>query len=671
MQADGTGIPTYNYSITFNPATLSISVEVDLEYVGTSSSAQSSQTGLGSTYVIDFYSFGTDGSIYQIDNPGSCQNRDSADFAGQDFDQIWNTSTTPWTDLNDASYLAYPPVSAGSWSIVAGDSASGCNRITYSATFDFNSLQTCNDPSTGSNIMTVDNSGADSIDLGGTLYVNLVSPYTMSQTSSGFYRSYPLIQQDFLISINKQIDVLASTGVQLFIITIIAIFETDNGDFQMSVLTQSADYLELINPITSGLPVQFGGYTATVSDVTSACLVASSFTCGQIFTLEIPASEITCNATDPADFSGEYNMIFEVNCKELNTSKPEGAACAAFLDDNNGPQMSLAVQSTFIDTTCVPELYSVQFSGVTTFWDDELYTIEHNPANGAYVIGQDQIYVQVTATFPIDQTTGLPFDILSIELNNVKVCTTNDTSLIALDQASGLGGCLSPFIDGDGPHNIVDNGVANPVYFAQVITGSGEAYVRYSFLTFDSARTTIQVHTQLTVVLTGNRRRMIDIVSDYEPPHANNRRNLLQDEPVGSNQIRSFIDSTGVAAEVITVDEDDDENIIPVNEKDDEENPGLFDGMLLYIIIGLIVICMVGVAFIVFMKMKRSEKSMETETQMKTVVMTNTSNTSQTRSRIESHSVQTPASKVGQTPVSVEREINTNQAYEIDVQYTR
>lgn len=626
MQADGTGVPSYNLSITWNPASLSIDVVIDLEYVGTSSSPQSSNTGLGSTYVIDFYSFGTDGSIYQIDNPGSCQNRNSTDFVGQDFDQIWNISSTPWIDANDPKYLAYPPVSSP-WTISAGDSATACDHIRYSATFDFNTLQQCTDPSTGSNIMTVDNSGAESIDLGGTLYVNLISPYSMAQTASGFYRSYPLVQQDFLISINKQIDVLASTGVQLFIITIIAIFETDNGNFQMSVLTQSADYLELINPDSTGLPVQFGTYDADVSDVTSQCLVASSFTCGQIFTLEIEASEINCTESSPADFSGEYDILFEVNCKETNTSKPEGAACAAFIDDNGSPQIGLAVQSTFIDTTCVPELYSVQFSGVTTFWDDDQYTIEHNPANGAYVIGQDQIYVQVTATFPTDQATGQPFDILSIELNNVKVCTTNDTSLIALDQASGLGGCLSPNIDGDGPHNIVDNGVANPVYFAQVITGDGQAYVQYSFLTFDSARTTIQVHTQLTVVLTNGRRRMMDIVSDYKPPYDhNNNRKLLQDEPVGSNQIRSFIDSTGIAAEVVTDDndQDDNDNIIPVNEKDTEENPGLFDGILLYIIIALIVVCMCGVAFIVMIKMKKSEKE-KMETTMNTVVMTNTS----------------------------------------------
>ena len=44
----------------------------------------------------------------------------------------------------------------------------------------------------------------DSITLSGTLYVNVVSPYSMG-SDSGIYRSYPLIQQDFSISINKQI----------------------------------------------------------------------------------------------------------------------------------------------------------------------------------------------------------------------------------------------------------------------------------------------------------------------------------------------------------------------------------------------------------------------------------------------------------------------------------
>ena len=295
------------------------------------------------------------------------------------------------------------------------------------------------------------------------------------------------VQQDFSVSLLKQINVLASTGVDLFIATIIAIFETDNGNFQMSILTQSADYIELINSNALSTPLGI----ATMTPVTTSCLVASAFTCGQIFTLSIDASQITCNDTHPADFTGQYSMGFEVSCRNATA---DAAACAAFIDDNGGtPNINLDVLSSFIDTTCVAELYTVQFEGVTTFYDDDAFTQVHDPAQGNYVIGQDQIYIEVAAQFPSDPN-GDPYDILGVELINVFVCTAPDTADLTLDQQTGLGGCLSSEIDADGPYNIIINGVPDATYFAENIVGDGsEAYVRFSFLTFDTARTTIFV----------------------------------------------------------------------------------------------------------------------------------------------------------------------------------
>ena len=135
-----------------------------------------------------------------------------------------------------------------------------------------------------------------------------------------------------------------------------------------------------------------------MTEVTSSCLVASAFTCGQIFTLSIDESQITCNDTHPADFTGQYSMGFEVSCRNATA---DAAACAAFIDDNGGtPNINLDVLSAFIDTTCVPELYTVQFTGITTFYDDDAFTQVHDPAQGNYVIGQDQIYIEVAAQFP-------------------------------------------------------------------------------------------------------------------------------------------------------------------------------------------------------------------------------------------------------------------------------
>ena len=81
-------IPYNNFNISFDEDTLKMTFDIDLEYLGTSYDANSNQYGLGTTYVIDFQSFGTNGDY--INKPGNCQNRLSQSFDGiNDFDQFW------------------------------------------------------------------------------------------------------------------------------------------------------------------------------------------------------------------------------------------------------------------------------------------------------------------------------------------------------------------------------------------------------------------------------------------------------------------------------------------------------------------------------------------------------------------------------------------------------
>ena len=69
--------------------TLEIAFDINLEYLGLSYDENSNQYDLGTSYVIDFQSFGTDDNY--INQPGNCQNRLSTSFDGiTNFDQYWS-----------------------------------------------------------------------------------------------------------------------------------------------------------------------------------------------------------------------------------------------------------------------------------------------------------------------------------------------------------------------------------------------------------------------------------------------------------------------------------------------------------------------------------------------------------------------------------------------------
>eukprot|EP01084_Bolivina_argentea_P256072 431005_1 len=218
-------IPYSNFTISVDSNTLQTTFNIDLEYVGNSKDGNfDNNFNLGTTYVVDFQSFKTNGN--SIDKPGNCQNRMVSSFTGiNNFNDYWNYSEYPHSDgeLGSNQYLSYPPPSQY-WTLTMD--AYTCTPINYHGIFSWNDLTQCQDYN-GNDLIDVIDDGT-SITLSGTLYVNLVSPYTMSTTDSGIYRTFPLIQQDFQISILKQINVLSSTGVELFITSIIGIYEDES-----------------------------------------------------------------------------------------------------------------------------------------------------------------------------------------------------------------------------------------------------------------------------------------------------------------------------------------------------------------------------------------------------------------------------------------------------------
>jgi hypothetical protein len=118
------------------------------------------------------------------------------------------------------------------------------------------------------------------------------------------------------------------------------------------------------------------------------------------------------------------------------------------------------------------------------------------------------------------------------EIESVFVCTVDPDNEddIALDASSVTGGCLSQYIDADGPYHVIGNGAVAD-YEGTVYAPSGNE-ASFSFLTFDTPRETIQVHVQLLISMVdaSGRRRT--------------RRMLLEDD-VG-NAFESYIGSAAV-----------------------------------------------------------------------------------------------------------------------------
>jgi len=192
-----------------------------------------------------------------------------------------------------AKRMAYPP---SDWTFGVDD-ASSCNVVNYERKFSWTELTSCT--GSGDSALVEVTETANAITLSGTLFIELVSPYSMS--SSAYYRTFPLLQQDFGIVLDRTVDVLASTGVQLFITSIMAYGRDEEGNkytrmFVLSfhdstklipmcfavmgtvtVFTQSADYVKLgvDNAVTVDSPLSISDIqTETGSD----CLVAGSFT---------------------------------------------------------------------------------------------------------------------------------------------------------------------------------------------------------------------------------------------------------------------------------------------------------------------------------------------------------------------------------------------------------
>merc|ERR1719361_1598124 len=494
-----------------------------LEYVGLSTDGNfDDEYNLGTTYWIDFQSFSASNAI---DAPGSCGNRDADDYSGLDFANYWGYTVNP-ADLATAAPADRSAYPSSDWTF-AVDDASSCNVVKYERKFSWTELTSCT--GSGDSALVEVTETPDAITLSGTLFIELVSPYSMS--SSRFYRTFPLLQQDFGIVLDRTVDVLASTGVQLFIPSVMAYgqIEKDDGStaYTLTVLVQSADYVKLgvDNAVTVDSPLSISNIQ---TETGSNCLVAGSFTCGQIFELTVDAS-CPADGTGAVDLSGTHSLSFSPQCQTLDDGSAD-PACTTYLSTLTDGKVVLDVDSSFTDN-CDVQLWDVVFSGSLAFYKDDAFTVIADGSD-PFVIGQDTIYGKVTVDTQSDSSGGI-YEFVDVEIENVFVCTVDpdDEADIALDASSGEGGCLSQYIDADGPYNVFGNGAVAD-YEGTVYAPSGNE-ASFSFLTFDTPRETIQVHVQLLISMVdaSDRRRV--------------RRVLLQADETG-NAFKSYMQSTAV-----------------------------------------------------------------------------------------------------------------------------
>jgi hypothetical protein len=305
----------------------------------------------------------------------------------------------------------------------------------------------------------------------------------------------------------RQVNVLASTGVQLFISTVMGYGRAaDGGNYSVTILTQSAEYVEL--EMNDGVNAISGPENVKILDieaVTPTCLVASGFTCGQIFTMTVAAD---CSADDnQADLSGDYQFGFTPQCRVIDDDGNTDDACDTFMDSLDGNDVVLDVESTFVDD-CEGSYFDVSFEGELDFYLDAAFTEPVTTDSDPFVIGQDTIYGKVTVNTAEDPD-GAIYEFVDVSIEAVYVCTADpDDDDLTVNSDSGIGGCFSESIDDDGPYNVIGTGAFEGYEGVALDAAGNEA--TFSFLTFDTPRTTIYVHVQLLMTLqteSGVRRR--------------------------------------------------------------------------------------------------------------------------------------------------------------------
>jgi len=506
------------YSVTFDAATISLTMSAKVEYVGLSADGSlAEEYDLGTTYWIDFQSF-DDGSD-SISAPGSCGNRRAADYGGVSFDEWWSFTVNP-ADMDSGAIqqrMAYPP---SDWNL----SSSDCSTVKWERTFNLEELTKCSDGN-GTALVTATETN-NSITFAGTFFVMLLSPFSMS--SNDYYRSTALVQHDFAIQLGRTSSALSSTGSLLFKVTASGMRTDDAGNYVLRVLTQTADFISLSNGAVLKNPMGSSGLS--VAEDTTGCLVHSSTVCAQLFAVTIP-SNIDCSTASSGDkivdLSGNFQFTFTPKCRDVSGSVDP--MCTAFVDGlPSSGVVTMDLDWSFIDQSCGVDLFSAQFTVDLEFYEDNQFSTDIG--DGAYIAGQDTVYSEVDVGLFADDST---YSLLDVSIKNVFVCTAPDDVDLSssFDANDGSGGCLSSDVDTNGLYTIIGSGADSQYNGDTNYSAPSANKARFSFSAFETGRTSINVH--------------VDVMLTLQTADGRRRRMLLQN--IGANQMRYSLRSVSVA----------------------------------------------------------------------------------------------------------------------------
>jgi len=565
MTEQGIDIPKYDLkTFAIIPDDLAIDITIELEYLGDVSADDDRVGPFGVTYVLDFEDF--DAHEDSIADPGTCQNRDESDFNAPNFagsfSDYWDFSPNPHVagNLGVSQYLAYPPP-GDYWNVFMDD----CGNVTYSAIFTWEDLRGCNDGN-GGNSYTQVVTDDDWLNLTGTFYVNVVSPFWPDQ-DFGYYRVYQILSQPFVIAVSSVVNVLGSTGINLMTLSVIAVYKEDaDNDFKLVLLTETADYLKLtrdansvFNYVASDANNQlqtsdFTDNTDPENTGTNECLSNKAYICSQLW--EINATNIGCtNGGLGTDFSGNYQLSFTPECRSTGDANLD-AYCGNWLTTHPNIQSGVALDTdlVWVDEVCDPIIFIIQFEAEMTFYTDATYGTEIADDH-LYQVGEDYIYVQVNTSFPTDT-----FDVFNVSLVEVHICTF-DPLLTVPNDPSDLStfGCFNAQRDNYDQYfyKIFDedgSSVNNPTFSidSDIYTNA----VRFSFqVPNEVARDTLYVQAELEVALQelGGRRRNRRVLlrgrgagGPKQGGSNGNNQGRPRAEAETANQISNFVQTVGI-----------------------------------------------------------------------------------------------------------------------------